>query len=218
MLDADDLLVLWGHKIRNTRMTVQYPEISAHCLPGSIHSPRVLAWKISSFVFNVVVKDPAVYLSPSVSGDSAVSHARDGLLSPQRLKELYPIARRSSKTHLLFVFRYSQKSTKDHQIKHMREAVAIASRIHNSGIADVASILIICGKYTRGCSIPSFDHDIEKEIRLAAGSMVSARRSAESISRVSLCSSASIGVHYSTQITFHRCHYGAPSSGRCLNG
>jgi len=182
LLNTNDLLASWENKVRSICMAVQLPEISARCLPGSIYSSRVLAWKIPNFVPNAMVRDPSMYLFPYISGVSIGSRSQAGLPSQERLKEMYSIATKSETTHLIFVFRHSGRAPKDHQLKHMRDAMVTASRIHSSGTAKVASISIICGKTIQGCFVPSFGHDIDTEVRLASQSVVSARRDAESMS------------------------------------
>jgi len=181
LLNTNDLLASWENKVRSIRMAFQLPEISARCLPGSIYSSRVLAWKIPNFVPNAMVRDPSMYLFPSISGASTGLHPQAGLPSQERLEEMYSIAAKSETTHLIFVFRHGGIPSKNHELKHVREVMATVSRTHSSGIAKIASISIICGKWIQGCFVPSFDHDIDTEVRPASKLVVSARRPAKSI-------------------------------------
>ena len=146
-----------------------------------------------------MILDSDPHLFPPISPSYA---SQDRLPPLRKLKQLYATTQRR-KVHLIFVFRHSRGSsaTKDHGQQHLRDASAMACHVNNSGIADVATISVICARNLKGCFLPSFSNDMETELNFAAQSVVAARRSSKSLG--SLLSEASRAAEFTMRIKSH---------------
>jgi hypothetical protein len=185
-LTTSEVIHLWeAQSYRVQTQSVEFVEQSTCGKSGCTRIDSTLLWTVPKYTANMTVDNINSVLTPVANPPpTLVEPAIHTSIPPlDTLRKLHKDVKKKFNAHLIFIYRHSDTPflDSDHDEEHMESALNIENDIHTSGLINVLSFAILCGRGVKGSFISSFGHDITIELQLVISALFLTARTSNSL-------------------------------------